>query len=128
MLVPGVCCRFPGFVRHLFFHVVGLLSLTGCGADARAGFPRGDDPVSGVVVLTSGSDQFVWSLRCGGSARQQGELCVLWLEGPVALNKKKPLQMSLSPLRNIALTSTWQLSLSPLLIHTTPTYVLAQMC
>ena len=35
------------------------------------------------------------------------------------LEQKPSLQMSLSPLRNIALTSTWQLSLSPLLIHTT---------
>ena len=76
-----------GLCATVFFHVVGLISLTGCGADARAGFPRGDDPVSGVVVLASGSDQFVRSLRCGGSARQQGELCVFWLEGPVALKK-----------------------------------------
>ena len=55
---------------------------TGIGADTRAGWCGGDSSISQGGVLSCAGGLPFWPLRGGGAADQQGELCLLRLEGP----------------------------------------------
>ena len=69
---------------------------TGIGADTRAGLRGGDNSLSQGGVLSCAGALPFWPLRVGRATDQQGELCLLRLEGP-----SHPQQCN--PLRNLYL-------------------------